>query len=373
MTDPPPATSAPAAPDSNSRNRPQWATLAILGLAIVGLLAYLVLRPQTISARAALLASMPADAEAVLFLDVNELRRAPFFADLQAWTPPSATDAEYHQFVQETGFHYETDVQRVAVAFEKQSAQQIFFAVADGRFDQRKIKTYAAKVGATHTSHRLDIYSLPATKDRTPISFAFVARNRIAFTNSPNLDALLDAKAFSGPAEWHARYTRLAGSPLFAVIRHDGLHEALAGTAASPNLSTRATGGLTSPQLSALIEQLQWLTIAGKPESNGLRVIGEGESPDEHHSKQLGDLLNGIVLLARAGLSNPRAQQINATTRASYVALLKTVEVTQIDRGDTKSVRLMFFLTADLLKSAQLPPPPVDAPAVQSKPKPTHR
>ena len=130
-------------------------------------------------------------------------------------------------------------------------------------------------------------------------------------------------------------------------------------------LAQRAKGGFSSPQLSSLLAQLQWLTVAGKPENDQLRVAMDAESLEDKNAQQLADLLNGIVLLARAGLSGARTQQqLATTTRQSYLTLLKSVEVSRIDRPDTKSVRLMFDVTPDILKSA-----PAYAPAVVPAPK----
>jgi len=135
-------------------------------------------------------------------------------------------------------------------------------------------------------------------------------------------------------------------------MRNEALREAFSADPASQALARKATGGLSSPQLSSLLAQLQWLTVAGKPENSKLRVALDAESLEEKSAQQLADLLNGVVLLARAGLSNARTQQLGAATRQSYLALLKSVEVSRIDRPDTKSVRLMFDVTPDLLKSA---------------------
>jgi hypothetical protein len=145
----------------------------------------------------------------------------------------------------------------------------------------------------------------------------------------------------------------VAGSPVFAVIRGEDLKDAFGSGAASQDFARRATGGISSPQLSTLLAQLQWLTLAAKPENNKLRVAVDAESLEDKNAQQLTDLLNGVVLLARAGLSNATSPQpLGATTRQSYLALLKSVEVSRIDRPDTKSVRLMFDVTPDLLKSA---------------------
>jgi hypothetical protein len=370
--DPAPNHSPAAAADRQNTGR--WLVFATAGLALI-LLIYFLFRGPAVSGRPALLSWMPADSEAVLFLDFEDLKQAPFFADLQSWAPQPAADPEYRQFVQDTGFNYESDLQRVAVAFEKQGSTSIFFAVADGRFDQRRITTYAVKAGALHPSNRPEIYSLPATPNRRPISFTFVAKNRMAFTNAPNLEALLDAKTYAGKAAWRSRFQRVAGSPIFIIVSNDGMKSVFASDSAPQELARRAAAGLTSPQLSALLEQLQWLTVAGKPESDRLRIVADGESLEEARAKQLTDLPDGVGLIPRPAFGTPRPQQINATSRESYLALLNSVDVTQIDRGETKSVRLMLDLDPKLLKSPQIPAPsaptPAPAPApVPASPKP---
>jgi hypothetical protein len=130
------------------------------------------------------------------------------------------------------------------------------------------------------------------------------------------------------------------------VVRQD------AGAGAA--LSARAPGGLQSPQLSALIDQLQWITFAGKPEADHLRVVLEGEGTAQGTTRQLSDLINGLLVLGQAGLSDPKMrQQLQPQVRDAYLELLKSADVSQIDRGDTKSVRLIFDVTPRLLETAR--------------------
>ena len=348
---------------ANSLTPPKKARFTALATAIgligLALLAYFGLFHKASHGRNALLSWMPEDANTVLFIDLADLRRAPFFADLLAWAPKPETDQEYRQFVRDTGFDYERDLERVAVAFEQQGAQRTFFAVADGHFDERKIKAYAGKNGALQNSGGVEFFSLPMAGSFARVSFTFLKKDRLAFTNNNDLGAWLhSAKAFDD-AEWRERFVRVAGSPVFAVIRNEALKNAFGAEPASQDLARRATGGFSSPQLSSLLAQLQWLTAAGKPEYNKLRLSLDAESLEDKNAQQLADLLNGVVLLARAGLSNAKAQQqLGTSTRQSYLALLKSVEVSRIDHPDTKSVRLLFDVTPDLLKSA-----PIYAPA----------
>jgi hypothetical protein len=360
------------------RKKDQFVALAIaVGLAILFLSAYFVWFHQAIPERNAVLSWVPGDARAVLFIDLVDLRRAPFFADLLAWAPKPDADQEYRQFVRDTGFDYERDLDRLAVAFEQQRAQKIFFAVGEGHFDKKKIKGYAAKNGALQNSGGTEIFSLPMAGSSEHLSFTFLTKNRVAFTNNNDFVSWLHSAKVVDDAEWRERFARVAGSPAFAVIRNEALIDAFGADPASQDLARRATGGFSSPQLSSLLAQLQWLTIAGKPENNKLRVGLDAESLEDKNAQQLADLLTGVVLLARAGISNSKAQQLGAATRQSYLALLKSVEVSRIDRPDTKSVRLMFDVTPDLLKTAGRPaavtgtnPPPSAAQPVPERSQP---
>lgn len=361
----------PAKTSKISNFQPKTLIFAAGGLLVIAIVAWLWLRSTTHNPREALLSRMPSDAEAVLFLDLDQLRTAPFFSDLLTRSPKPIADVGYRQFVQDTGFDYERDLQQLAVAFEQQNSQQILFAIADGRFDRQKMKAYATKSGATHPAGDSEIFSLTVPEDGSHVLFKFLSKNRIALTNGLALEPLLSAPNNSPGATadaWHTRFARLAGSPLLAVIAHDGLQQATASNPSSSPLAGRATSGFTSSQLSTAISQLQWLSIAAKPENGGLRLVAEGESLDEHQSKQLGDLLNQLVLIATLGLTTAHPPQIDAAARDSYLALLKSVEISQTNRSDSKSVRLMLLITPEMLKAAQLP---MSSPAASPTPPPT--
>ena len=316
---------------------------------------------HTGSPREEALTLMPAEASAVLFLDFGELRRAPFIAQLYAWAPQPQADLDYAQFVNETGFAYERDIDRVAIAVEKRGQDSAVFAVVDGKFDRQKISAFAKKDGSSAAIGGREIFSVPVGGTANKISFVFLRNDRIALTNDSNLAVFLDAKKRSEDlAGWRVRFDRLAGSPVFAVFRQDA--------ALGATLAAQAPGGLRSPQLSTLLDQLQWLTLAGKPENDRLRMVVEGESTAEATAHQLADVLNGVVILAEGGLNDTRArQQLDPALREAYLELLKSADVSKIDRGDSKSVRLVFDITPAFLEAAHKTTPIVPD-AAQSKP-----
>ena len=308
-------------------------------------------------ARTDVLAMMPSDAGAVVFIDFADLRTAPFVTQLYAWAPKPQADPDYAQFVKETGFDYERDLDCIAIAFARREQDSTLFAIADGKFDRQKISALARRTGSAGMNGGYEIFSVPVSGSTKRISFTFLRNNRIAVTDGPDLGAVLGArKRKEDKAEWTSRFERLAGSPVFAVIRQDA--------AAGAMLAAQAPGGLRSPQLSTLLDQLQWITIAGKPESNDLRMVAEGESAAEATTRQLVDLLNGVVILAEAGLNDAKTrQQLDPAARTAYLELLKSADVSKIDRGDTKSVRLVFELTPSFFESARRAPLAIPAPA----------
>jgi len=115
---------------------------------------------QNGSAREEALALMPTDASAILFADFGELRQAPFVAKLYAWAPKPRADADYAQFVKETGFDYERDLDRMAIALEKRGQDSTLFAILDGKFDRQKISAYALKDGSAVKTGGREIFSV---------------------------------------------------------------------------------------------------------------------------------------------------------------------------------------------------------------------
>jgi hypothetical protein len=296
-----------------------------------------------------LLAQMPANASAVLYIDLDALRQSPFLAELYKWAPQPKADADYAQFLQSTGFNYETDLNRVSIALIKHGQENTLLAVAEGRFDRKKISAAASQTGTRETRAGREIFSVPVSGSARRITFTFLRNDRIALTNDATLDSSLsEPHADADVQAWRERFRRLAGSPVFVVVRQD------AGAGAA--LSAQAPGGLQSPQLSALIDQLQWITVAGKPDADHLRVVLEGEGAADAPTRQLSEVIKGLLILAQAGLSDPKLRrQLPPDQREAYVELLKSADISQIDRGETRSVRLMFDLTPKFLEAARVP------------------
>jgi hypothetical protein len=331
-------------------NRRLWTGLvfAIALVAVAALAAHHFFGSVDEDARESALALIPADTDSVLFADVAQLRAAPFFSALGDWVPqPQQVDADYAKFLQDTGFDYQRDLDRFAIATIKRGQTTEFFAVGDGRFDRKKINTYTSEFGTHDKKDGREIFTAPLKGSTRKISFVFLRQNRIALTDDPDLASLLKKPVYGTDAnQWHEQFVRLGGSPIFAVFRQDA--------AVGSQLATHTANGGQAQQLAGLLDQLQWITLAGVPEQNRLRLVVEGECPTDATAHDLSDVLNGIRVFAQAGLNDPKVRhQLDDQTREAYLELIHGADITRLDRGETKSVRLVLEITPEMLKAAR--------------------
>ena len=300
---------------------------------------------DSLAVREEMLSWMPEEANVVAYLDLAQLRSSPFVARLFGWAPQPAADSDYAQFLQITGFHYERDLDRLALAINRQPQNTTAFAIADGRFDRKKIEAYAARFGSLKTADGKTLFAVPMSESNRKAYFTFLRDDRLAWANDSSY--FFRQPRRSSPLEWREHFLRLAGMPVFAVLRQDS------GAAAT---LAQAPGGLHSPQLAALLAQLQWISISGKPEGNLLRVGIEGDCLAEGMVHQLKELLSGILVMAQMGLNDPKTRkQLDPELREGYLNLLQSVDIQQVDRGTSRSVRVVFDVTPKLLQAARNP------------------
>lgn len=320
--------------------------IAIAVLATAGILAALLFHYSggiDAGARAQFLRFVPSDATSVIFVDCENLRTSPLLKKLFDWAPHPTEESDYAQFVRETGFDYERDLQKLFIASANNESGSRKLVLAEGKFNRAKIQAYLGRSGKAAQQGSLQAYILPANGSEKSFSVALLGEQRIALTNSPDLfQAMAEAAKDPGHADWQTRFDRLAGSPVFAVIRQDH--------ALSTTVNSAAPAGLRSPQLAALLNQLQWISIAGKPAGELLRIVADGETASDAVSLQLREFLQGIQVLGQNGLNDPELRRnMDSDERVAYLELLKSADIQRLDRGETKSVRVVLNITPRLL------------------------
>jgi hypothetical protein len=288
-----------------------------------------------------LLAQIPPSAQYIAYTDVAGLRASPFLTQLAALFPPPDQDPEYAAFVRETGFDYSRDLDRVVVAFWPTNPPRVL-ALADGRFDRERIASYALRSGKLARAGEREIYSLPPSGNAPAIEFTFLSASRIAMAQggadllpAPGAAAPLDPAMYN-----HVR--GVAGSAIFAVGRLGDLPQNL------------ALGGWQSNQLDSLLRSIRWLTLAGQPQGDRLKVALEAECDSTMDARKLSGTLEGLRLIGRMALADPKTrQQLTPQAAALLGELLGSAELSRTDRR----VDLRLDLTERMLRAVARPAP----------------
>src|ERR1700687_5130212 len=119
-----------------------------------------------------ILNELPPDAPIVAYIDVAAMRKlqtSTLAAILGLTGTNPVADKEYAKFVSDTGFDYTRDLNAVAIALwpsglessSKSANENRVLAIAEGRFDQQKIKAYALRTGKIVMRGNYSIYSVP--------------------------------------------------------------------------------------------------------------------------------------------------------------------------------------------------------------------
>jgi hypothetical protein len=292
-----------------------------------------------------LLSELPADAPAVGYADVAALRalkNSPLAGLLGLTSPGPEADQEYKEFVRQTGFDYARDLDNAAIAFWPHSfavepgnglGENRVLAVADGRFDQQKIKSYALRTGKIVPSTNPPVYEVPGNP---AIFFQFLSSTRIAIASGNNARRLLADSLSPSPRDpvMKARLNRVAGAPVFAVARTDNLPESFYANFAN------------APQLEKLARSVRGLSLAGKPAGNDIAAALDAECDSVKSAFEISTLLDGFRMVGSMALSDPKALQQMTKEQAAFVqALIRQLDISRQDRW----VRLRLNITPQML------------------------
>ncbi|MGA8022287.1 MAG: hypothetical protein WA361_23410 [Candidatus Acidiferrales bacterium] len=307
-----------------------------------------------------ILSELPPDALVVAYIDASALRtlqNSPLAAALGLASPGPQADRDYANFVRDTGFDYTRDLDHAAVAFWPASigtpqnvlGEDRVVAIADGRFDQQKIKSYALRTGKEVSRGPQTIYEVPGNP---PVSVTFLSPTRIALAGGRNATELLSHINLSRPsrrdATMQTRIDRVAGAPIFAVARTEHLPASLYDSFRN------------APQLEQLARSVQALTLAGQPAGNSLRITLDAESDSLKNALAISILLEGGRMAGSMALSDPNTRRQMTKEQIAFLqALVSQAQITH----QNKLVRLVLDITPAMLSAT-----PTHAPAPAHSP-----
>ena len=206
------------------RRRILWIVLAVL-LVLGGILIAVLLRRRAAPDAVRLLPN----ADAVLYINLEPVR---LLTDLGK-TPPKSREPEYEDFVRQTGFEPERDLNRAALAIHygktpsNPSSETRYSEIMQGSFDHQRVSDYLKRISHEVDRYKdFDIFVIPL-EGRT-LRVVLLGIDTAAASNTEGSDAIhgmVDrykqaALPFSGPAVVGDYYTRVPlGSVIWTIAR----------------------------------------------------------------------------------------------------------------------------------------------------------
>jgi hypothetical protein len=333
-----------------------------VGLGVAGFGAYLYQQRRPLAgastgAAPELLSLLPRDAPAIGYIDLAALRRlenSPLAAVLGLTSAGPQADREYTEFVRASGFDYKRDLDQAAFAAWPQSlvpqaggmGENPVLAIGEGRFNQERIKAYALRTGRVVRSGSQSVEEVPGSP---PLSLTFLSSTRIALASGKKASELLAklGTATAPEAGTQERIARVAGAPIFAVVRTDQLPASF------------YSGFGNSTQLERLARSVRGLTLAGQPDGEKIKIAVDAECDSMSNALELSTLLDFLRLGSSMALADPKTRrQMNQEQAAFLLAVVQRVKVGHQD----KWVRLTLDVTPEMLgarTNAADPPPSV--------------
>jgi hypothetical protein len=288
-----------------------------------------------------LLSTLPAGAPLLIYLDLAAVRASGFYQHRPDRGPMTLPDRSYADFVQATGFDFEKDLDRVVIAAWPQGLAQEkkgTVAVAEGRFDRRKIREYAMKNGKVDRQQGHDVFLFSARDPGGWDAITFLDDHRIAMVEGSSVASVISPHAVDAVSDpIRERAARVDGAAVFAISRVPAIPDNF------------APGGMQSAELNALIRSVQWVTLAARPEGDDLRVSLEGECQTNADARQLQSALQTVFLVGRMELESPKSRQsMDPAAFELFDNLLKMADVSET----AERVRILVEITPDVMKLA---------------------
>lgn len=267
-----------------------------------------------------ILETIPAGADQVIFLNVEQLRKSGLLQRLLSLSTdpanPSAyrTDPEYLDFVRSTGFDYTRDLDYVLLVRDAESlsagpgaAETAPLVIAEGRLDRSRIRRHALQSGRAIQAEPWKIFLVPTPAAPTPdtssqhvpenITFAFLDAKRVALTRGEQLEKWLRRELLrKAEPEMFDQVRRLAGSAVFLLGK-------------VPPRSALAAAGMDSSAWQKLQESVRWYALALVLEPHQVSLFADvicNTAPEAAALAELLDGLRGLVVVALAAPNPPR-------------------------------------------------------------------
>lgn len=307
------------------------------------------------------------ESEGVVYISLSGFRAASAFG---ASPVTLSREPEYEEFLRQTGFQFERDLDEVAIAIHPAEMtpaapplgpqmQRRFSQLFNARFDAAKLNHYLHKLASGVEKYRnLDVFTIPH-EGRT-IRVAILSVNLVAVSNTS------DPNIIRGMIDRHAKIALPfgGGQMLREYYRHVPLGSSAWAIVALPSSEGRA---MTLPLPNGIDFQLpaQTVTVASLRYLGAIQFKAESFTANEADAKQLTDSLTNFLQLFRAVESNVQTGGPDVDVKAFFDSL-------KVEQHKTRSV-LTAELPAGFIQKAMTDAPAAARPEPKPEPLPASK
>jgi hypothetical protein len=269
---------------------------------------------------------VPANAAVVAYANVHDVMNSSFRQRFRKFEPDSTAR---DQFLEKTGVNIEEDIQTVVAAMmpgPDGGRANGFLVLARGRFEPARLEALATEHGGKveeYSGKRLITHSKESGEPEMAVGF--LDADLIAVGNYTSVKNAIDAghgNNVVSNTELMRQINEFDNSNAWAVGRFDAIAQA---------------GHLPS-ELSAQVPAIQWFSAAGHI-NGGVNGVVKAEARDEESAKNLHDILNGFLAMAK----------LQANSRPEIKTVVDSLQLT----GDGKSISLAFSLPSELFDALE--------------------
>jgi hypothetical protein len=276
---------------------------------------------------------VPADASVVAYANVREIMDSEFRERFRQFEPDTH---DRDEFQEKTGVNIEQDINSVVAALVSggdlaNSPEKSMLFLARGRFDQARLEALALEHGG-----KVEDYATPEGVKRlmthldddgsADMAIGFLEADLIAIGGYDAIKKAIDAKqgrnVVSVNGELMDQIGQIDASNAWAVGRFD----AIASSAHLPS------------EIQSYLPAIQWFSAATHI-NGGVSGVFKAEARDEEAAKNMRDVLNGLLALAK----------MQAANKPELKTMVDSLQLS----GDGKNIALSFMLPSELFQALE--------------------
>ena len=270
---------------------------------------------------------VPANAAVVAYANVHDVMNSSFRQRFRKMEPDSQARDE---FLAKTGVNIEEDIQTVVAAMMPKAdgtgREPGILVLARGRFEPARLEALATEHGGKveeYGGKRLITHD--KTDGNPDMAVGFIDADLIAVGSYASVKNAIDAGRGNNVVsntELMRQINEFDNSNAWAVGRFDALAQA----------------GHLPAEISSQVPAIQWFSAAGHI-NGGVSGVIKAEARDEESAKNLHDILNGFLAMAK----------MQAGSRPEIKTVVDSLQLA----GDGKNISLSFSLPSELIDALE--------------------